>query len=366
VTVTVTVPVCYSSVALPMACPRIAQAPPPPLPRCVALNALAPTSSLTTNCGRGYGLAVCSALGILATSCMDDNTLSLFALRGYGSGSTASGGSTAGAGAGAGAGTGMVRLCTMGGASSPPPMQFNLSVGGGWAYGFLAFTDPVSGLGPLLLVSDFGNDAVHVIDVDARVHAGYVAAPGRVAGPRGVAAKGTKVAVSAWKKYDSGDHVVHLFEGSGARWVRVRVVAGGFGRPGGADGQLNVPYGLRFTCDGAELVVADNYNKRVSVFRVEDGTFARHVATGMSGPMDVEECEGGWLVACIVAHTVELVGVCVGGSDGDGGGGGGAAKLGRYGTGIGQFATPGALALVPGLGLIVREAHGHGRAQVFQ
>jgi hypothetical protein len=101
-------------------------------------------------------------------------------------------------------------------------------------------------------------------------------------------------------------------------------------------------------------------NGRVSVFRVEDGSFARHVATGLDRPLDVEECEGGWLVACLDSDTTEFVG-----GDVDGGGVG-RARLGRVGSGDGEFNGPTALALVPGLGLVVREIGNGGRVQVFQ
>jgi hypothetical protein len=97
------------------------------------------------------------------------------------------------------------------------------------------------------------------------------------------------------------------------------------------------------------LAVVDRCNGRVSVFRVEDGSFMRHVATGLGGPLDVEECEGGWLVACWDSHTIEFVG-----GDVDGGGVSG-ASLGEMGNNDGQFMEPSALALVPGLGLVVRD-----------
>ncbi len=225
-------------------------------------------------------------------------------------------------------------------------MQFKFNEGGG----FLAFTGPATSR--LLLVTDAGHDAVHVIDVAGRVHTGYVAAPGTIAGPWGVAARGSLVAVSAWKVYNSGDHVVRVFEGSGARWRAVRVVAGGFRGPGRAAGQLNQPLGLRFTCDGTELVVVDG-NYGLSVFRVEDGSFVRHVATELSCPYDVQECAGGWLVACFGSDTIEFVGF----------GRVGRARLGgKRGSGDGELTNPSALALVPGLGLVVRE---YGRFQVF-
>jgi DNA-binding beta-propeller fold protein YncE len=236
--------------------------------------------------------------------------------------------------------------------------------------GFLAFTSPAattsasSRARPLLLVTDSGHDAVHVLDVMERTHAGYVASPGSIAGPRGVAASGTSplVAVSAWKKWDSGDHVVVVYRGGGAVWEAVRVISVGFGGPGSRDGQLNLPRGLRFSGDGSGICVADWYNGRASVFRVGDGGFVRHMATGLSGPYDVEEVEGGWLVACGRSHSVEFLG------GGDSGAGGGRPSLGKagggYGSGDGEFDSPVALAVVPGLGLVVRERD-NGRLQVF-
>ena len=145
-------------------------------------------------------------------------------------------------------------------------------------------------------------------------------------------------------------------------WEAVRVIGGGFWGPGLPDGQLSRPYGLRFSGDGSAICVADWYNDRASVFRVGDGGFVRHMATGLRGPYDVEEVEGGWLVACAFSHTVKFVGDGVGAADG------GRASLGRAGggagSGDGEFWYPTALAVVPGLGLVVRE-WGNRRVQVF-
>jgi hypothetical protein len=98
-------------------------------------------------------------------------------------------------------------------------MQFQFFDGYGDS-GYLAFTPSGSGDYPLLLVTDAGHNAVHVIDVVQKTHQGYVAAPGAIAGPRSVAASGAAgasplVAASAWKKFYSGDHVVHLYRGVG-------------------------------------------------------------------------------------------------------------------------------------------------------
>ena len=155
------------------------------------------------------------------------------------------------------------------------------------------------------------------------------------------------MAISSWKKVDSGEHTVRLFEGAGSVWAPLRVMGGEWGI---ADGQLRGPYGLRFTGDGAGLVVADTGNDRVSLFALGDGSLVRQLATELSRAVDVEECEGGWLVACGASHTVEFVG-------GDG--------VGRGGRGYGEFSWPSALALVPGLGLVVREIFNYGRVQVF-
>jgi hypothetical protein len=169
------------------------------------------------------------------------------------------------------------------------------------------------------------------------------------------------VAVSAWKEFLSGDHVVVVYMGSGAVWEVVRVIGGGFGGPGSHDGQLSTPYGLRFSADENAICVVDNYG-RLCVFRVVDGGFVRHVATGLDCPADVEEVEGGWLVACNRSNRVEFAG------DGVGGVGGGRPSLGKAGgergRGDGEFHGPSALAVVPGLGLVVREL-GNPRLQVF-
>lgn len=66
---------------------------------------------------------------------------------------------------------------------------------------------------------------------------GYVAAPGTITGPRGVAAWGRKVAVSAG--------CVLLYEGSGVSWIMVHVISNAVR-----------PCGLRFSHDG-QLLIAE-------------------------------------------------------------------------------------------------------------
>jgi hypothetical protein len=186
-----------------------------------------PQPSLKTDCGRGCGLAACPALGLLVTSDVYKSTLSVWDLPGGASDCGVSGGAgtTGGAGAGgatAGGGGGGLRLvCTLGGAGSVAPMQFKFFDDQGYS-GYLAFTPPTrspsSSARPLLLVSDAGANAVHLVDVVGRTHEGYLASPGSIVGPRGVAASGTSplVAVCAWRGWNSGDHVVVVYRGSGA------------------------------------------------------------------------------------------------------------------------------------------------------
>ncbi len=334
-----------------------------------------PLPALKTQCGRGHGLAACPTLGLLVTSDKGKNTLSVWDLPGGASrdgGASGRAGASAGAvvgGASAGGGGGLRLVCTLGGDGSAAPMLFQFT-SNGWASGLLAFTPPLSTTGsgssgsssvrPLLLVTDAGADAVHIVDVVGETHAGYLASPGSIAGPRGVAASGVSesplVAVSAWAWMDSGDHVVVVYRGSGVVWEAVRVIGGGFGGPGPRDGQLQMPHGLRLSGsgDGSVVCVADSRNNRASVFRVGDGGFVRHIATGLEHPRDVEEVEGGWLVACGDSHTVEFAG------DGARGVGGARPFLGkaggRAGGDDGEFSVPTALTVVPGLGLVVREA----------
>jgi hypothetical protein len=307
------------------------------LPRGVGLDALQLAPSFRTVCGRGYGLAVCPALGLLVTSNPKRSCLDVFGL-------TARKDSVDGEPA-----VGLARVGALEGAALRPRVQFKFVEGS--VSGFLTFMGPHSAR--RLLVTDVGCDAVHIVDVVGRAHVGYVAAPGSIAGPRGVAARGSLVAVGVWRKGGSGDHVVQLFEGSGTSWTALRVVAGGFGHPGRADGQLCIPRGLRFTGDGTGLVVADYGNKRASRFSVADGSFVGHIVVGVPDPRDVEEYDGGWLVACGDFHVLHVIdGVVVG-------------TLGGLGFEDGEFYEPTVLAMVRGVGLMVRDSSREGRVQVY-
>jgi hypothetical protein len=151
----------------------------------------------------------------------------------------------------------------------------------------------------LLLVTDAGKSglgAVHVIDVVHGTHVGYVAAPGTIDLPRTVATRKSLAAVVCF------DVVVRVFEGSGASWTAVRAIASG----------CNWSSGLRFTADGARLVVADYGRCDLSIFCAKDGAFLRHMdlPPGVCA-RDVEECDsdGGSIAGWVVCHFGGLLAV---------------------------------------------------------
>jgi hypothetical protein len=249
----------------------------------------------TTRVGLGLGLAVSLDLGVLVVSDSDANTLCVFALPS----TLASSGGAAGPNS-----EGLRLKYSLGGPSSEPPLVFRFVMGGAQGGGCLAFLPalaPVPGPGeagrahgPLLVVTDAGADAVHLVDVRRRAHAGYVAPPGSIMRPGGVAVSpsGGLVAVSG-STLDLNPYGVKLYAWCATGWEYQREVGRGFGAE---DGQMYGPRGLRFSGDGALVCVADTLANRVSVYRVGDGAFVRHLVTGLRMPRDVEECEGGWLV----------------------------------------------------------------------
>jgi hypothetical protein len=304
----------------------------------VDLTTLVAAPTLTTFCGPGVGMAVCPTLGLLVTSNASNNTLSVFKLpRNCGRGE-------------------MSLLWVLGGTSSPGPMQFKFNFCATSFFcssGWMAFTGLVDSR--LLVVSDAGHRAVHVIDVVGRMHVGHVAAPGTLPGPRGVAARGSLVAVCSHNEHSCGfQRSIYIFEGSGATWAMVRVI--GVDHRHGVcrdschlKGHLSFPRGLRFTADGVRLVVMEECHRRLSAFRVEDGSLVGHLGNMLPWADDLEECEGGWLMACPHTDSVEFL------DEGD-------QKRARL---LDDVRAPTSLALVRGLGLVVREFGRGGWLRVF-
>lgn len=274
-------------------------------PRWAFTTTVRPKLSWKTECKDGRGLAVSTKLGLIVTS-NESNALDVFSL------TTRDGvivgimwlkkvGRAGSVGYVVALGTQcLANLHGVGLTLSPSPtylvyfacrdgfLRFCFKFMLNKCSGYLCFTHSAK---PLLLVSDTYNDVVHVIDVEAGTHVRHLCPPGTMR-PRGVAASPALIAVSAWLDGRTA-HDLHLFDASTYEYVRVIC-----SKTGPQDGRLEKPYGLRISSDGLHVVVADHNNERVSMFRVKDGAFVRHLATDLKEPRDVEECADGWLVAC--------------------------------------------------------------------
>ena len=263
-------------------------------------------------CGeRPTGIAVCMALQTLVVNSNSDSNLHLYTIQSDGT---------------------LVPAGTIGGPGTGP-LQFNFSR----AVVKMAFTVPhTAGASPrpTLLVADAFNDRVQEVDVVDRVHVGYLFPPGTLTNPVGVAVSSTVIAVSTTGRRTKANQWVHLFD-AGTR-DKLWSVGGPIGR---GPRQLNGPCGLCLTADGVRVAVADCYNNRIVVLSVADGSPLGHVPTCCIYPYDVEECEGGWLVAAGYSHGIAMLHPA---------GGAPATYLcGVHGPDI--FS----LALAPGLGLVV-------------
>jgi hypothetical protein len=122
-----------------------------------------------------------------------------------------------------------------------------------------------------------------------------------------------------------------------------------------------LPTGLRFTPDGAHLLIIDRHNSRVSKFCAVSGAFMSHVATraahGIHYPTDALQCEDGSLMVVSMTGivwvgvdgvTTQKIDVCLSGDDDD--------DFWSY-----------MLAYFPALdGVIVKERAGSGRVVLLQ
>ncbi|XP_066270477.1 tripartite motif-containing protein 2-like [Branchiostoma lanceolatum] len=86
---------------------------------------------------------------------------------------------------------------------------------------------------------------------------------------------------------DNVSHYVYILNSAGYLLLK-------FGGEGGGEGQLKCPSGI-CTDSSGNIVVADTYNCRVELFD-KTGTWVRHVATGMRGPLAVAMATQGQLV----------------------------------------------------------------------
>ena len=165
------------------------------------------------------------------------------------------------------------------------------------------FNPPNSGTGmPLLLVSNYFGNAVHILDVVSRTQLGHLAPPGTILSPRGVAAAvGVRQPCSCVAVSQCGQAVsaVSLYEWSADTndWGVLRVIG---------VGTLYSPRGLRFSACGTMLCVADTYRNCLRLFRASDGQLVKSLPTS-DYPMDLEEVEGGWMVGGCGHRALELV-----------------------------------------------------------
>ena len=164
----------------------------------------------------------------------------------------------------------------------------------------VAFFIPPMGSGtptPLLLVSNYANGAVHIVDVVSRSRKDDLAPPGSmknyplgVASNMGLSGPSSMVAVTTTSDLAPA-HPITLFRWCAASntWRQWREIGAGL---------LDRPRSLRFNADGTVLCVADKARQCLSLFRVSDSYFIGRLTTGEHDPMDMQEVEGGWMVAC--------------------------------------------------------------------
>jgi tripartite motif-containing protein 71 len=125
--------------------------------------------------------------------------------------------------------------------------SFHFGAGGGNS---AAAGGGLAASGNVVYVADTGNDRVQRFTIDGG-HGAEIVAPGTLANPRGVAVRGSRMAVA-----DDQHHRIVVFDTGGHV---LRTVGTG---PGTMPGQLNFPYGVGFDPQG-RLFVADDLNHRV-------------------------------------------------------------------------------------------------------
>jgi hypothetical protein len=236
-------------------------------------------------------MAVCTSLQVLVASNCLTNTITVYSLPkegGYGDTLT------------------VTLLYSLGGAGAAPPMRFKFitdeDIGGQ-----LAVMEPwTEGGRPLLFVTEAEGDAVHVIDVESGTHVGYVGeAVGSIATV--AAAKGL-VALARWEA-----PTIVLFQGAGATWTPLQALDNMPRGPGcGHSFVLGNPVALRFTADGAGIVVVDRFTALITMFAVADGSVVKRLAVDVPCARDIIAWKDGWAAALHEKGSVEFIS---GGSD---------------------------------------------------
>jgi hypothetical protein len=114
----------------------------------------------------------------------------------------------------------------------------------------------------LLAVTDAGNRAVHLVQPQTGKHAGFLAQPGTVHGPRRICIRGTRAAMTVWasqeKKEQEGIRMYEAVDSHEREWRHVRTIQ--------PESRLWCPMGIRFsTTNTDELLVADFARDRIVV-----------------------------------------------------------------------------------------------------
>ncbi len=233
-------------------------------------------------------------------------------------------------------------LFCFGGPDASPPIQFSFHD----PSGFLAFVDADSE--PLLLVSDAGMDAVHVLNVVTKEHCGYLGVPHTFHLPSGVATTGHGLGVIAAVASRNGRRV-HIFGRTDVcSWTPLQVI-----------NCHAIPLGVRLfagACVVARLYSKDDADPgSVSWYSVQDGTLLR--MQSVYRPLDVEVLHdhryfvtSGQFDNCV--HFKDVSGTQI-------------QVLGGVGNSFGMLDVPTALCFVPQMGILIRSLCNEGRVSVY-
>ncbi len=170
--------------------------------------------------------------------------------------------------------------------------------------GYLAFIEDHPRR-PLLLVTDHGNDAVHILDpVCGGQHLGYMTRPGTIKGPRGVSAQGSVVAISYWGfEWFDGSGVITFQRDGDLSWIKLWCVPD-------LPFAVNFPDSIRISRDGNIVAVARRRRDgggSVAILDARTGKTMENLRAEMRGVLDIEEhpdCDG-WLVSFAATRLVE-------------------------------------------------------------